>query len=216
MADGDRVVAPGGQGAQGQAATSLELWQQSLRSQAGGPVLFLSACELGTDLREGHEGLTSGKGGQPQAGGTECRETRDQRAGALGSLPAPLGVSCWHVSRGSRGKPGCRTPLCPHCTWPHHFLQIFLTNTDITDRSGKGGAWTWRHRPGSGAEEQQCAAIIAGDNSRDSVVLPSPSSASLQAPLTPSPPQMSLPKATFQKLGGTRPWKLFLAVFSNC
>ena len=32
-------------------------------------------------------------------------------------------------------------------------------------------------------------------------------------PLTPSPPQMSFPKATVQKLRGTSPWELFLAVF---
>ena len=54
MADGDRVVAPGGQGGQRQAATSLEFWQESLRSQAGRAVLFLSACELDTVLRERH------------------------------------------------------------------------------------------------------------------------------------------------------------------
>ena len=35
-------------------------------------------------------------------------------------------------------------------------------------------------------------------------------------PLTTSPPQMSFPKATVQKLRGISPWELFLAVFSSC
>ena len=210
------MVAPGGQGSQRQAATSLEFWQESLHSQAGGAVLFLSAYEPDTVLRERHEGLTTGKGGQPQAGGTERQETRSQRAGALGFLPAPLGVSWWHISRGSGGKPGCRIPLCPHCTWLHHFLQKFLTNTDIGDRSGKGGAWTWRHRLGSGVSgamvsSHHCQRYVQDFCGSTQPVLCQPSD-----PLTTSPPQMSFPKATVQKLRGISSWELFLAVFSSC
>ena len=127
-ADGGRVVAPGGRGGQRQAASSLEFWQRSLCSQAGGGALFLSACEPGTALRGRHGGLISGKGGQPRGGGTEHRETQGQRAGLWGPCQPRLGVSCWHVSRGSgQGKLGCQTPLCRPCTWLHPFLQKFLT-----------------------------------------------------------------------------------------
>ena len=157
--------------------------------------------------KEGSPGQVALNIGKPGARGQGSGVPASPAWGYLaGMFPGARGRGSWAVrllcvalARGSI--PSCRNSSL---------------NTDVRDRRGKGRAWTWRHRLGSGAEKQRCAAIIAGDTSRNSVIPPSLSSASLQAPLNPSPPQMSFPKATVQKLRGTSPWELFLAVFSSC